>query len=341
MEAVMYIITRPVVALTVVLILTPVALWALDPFFSLLNHLQYILQRPYRPLLKKTTRTLRLLYLGLLPARLAVAVILYVCTLPLRLLNAIYYDLYILNLAIVQDALGDVLLPKRGKARALRGVSYLSYWIYTFPRRLLVNLELVLWGFLDGIFMLVVDLLLPTLTMYHGTSFSSAVSITQPGTWSVGSGNFAGTGIYFTMRRGVAEHYASGGAVICARVTLGHNYPLSCAPRTIREAVGRDGDTITSWGLRRYITSIEHWRGDHGGWWEYCLLRRKHDSQKRVWQIRPLYVARVGRRLPQRIWGGKQVWLRNDTTIRVVLATFTLTFMVSEVILAILSILWM
>ena len=340
MEAVIDIITPAAVALAVVLILGPVAFWVLDPVFSLLNYLQYVLQRPYRPLLKKPGRALRLLYLALLPARLAAAVILYVCALPLRLLNAIYYDLYVLNLAVVRDALGELLLPKRGKARRLKGFAYLSYWIITFPRRLLASLGLVLWGLLDGMAMLFVDLVFPTLTMYHGTSFSSAVSITQPGTWVVGPGNFAGTGIYFAMWKSVAQHYASGGVVICARVTLGHNYPLSCAPKSVREAVGRDGDKITNWGLQHHITSVEHWRDDHGGWWEHCLLRKKHDRRKGIWQIRPLHVARGGKRFPERIWGGKHIWLRDEAAIRVVLASVALTFIASEALLTLVSVLW-
>jgi len=340
MEAVIDIITQAAVALAVVLILGPLAFCVLNPVFSLLNTLQYVLQRPYRPLLKRPGRTIRLLYLALLPARLAAAVILYVCALPLRLLNAIYYDLYVLNLAVVRDALGELLLPKRGEARRLRGSAYLSYWIITFPRRLLANLGLVLWGLLDGVAMLFVDLVFPTLTMYHGTSFGSAVSITQPGTWVVGGGNFAGTGIYFAMQRSVAEHYASGEVVICARVTLGHNYPLSCAPKPVREAVGRDGHRITHWGLQHHVTSVEHWRDDHGGWWEYCLLRERPDPRKGIWRIRPLYVARVGRRLPERIWGGKRIWLRDDAATRVVLASVGLTFIASEAIVTLASALW-
>ena len=340
MEAVIDIITRAAVGLAVVVILGSAAFGVLEPLFSLLNALQYVLQRPYRPLLRKPGRAVRPLYLALLPVRLAAAVIVYVCTLPLRLLNAIYYDLYVLNLAVVRDALAELLLPKRGGARRLRGSAYLSYWITTFPRRLLDNVALVLWGLLDGVAMLLVDLVFPTLTMYHGTSFGSAVSITQPGTWDVGAGNFAGTGIYFAMRRSAAEHYASGGVVICARVTLGHNVPLSCAPKSVREAVGRDGDRITNWCLQHHITSVEHWRNDHGGWWEYCVLRRRHDPRKRNWRIRPLYIARVGKRYPERIWGGKHIWLRDDGVMRVVLASAVLTFLVSELLLVLVSAPW-
>lgn len=340
MQGVIDIITRAALALATVLIFGPVAFWVLDPLFSLLNHLQYVAQRPYRPLLRRPDRALRSLYVILLPVRLAAAVILHTCALPLRLLNALYYDLWILNLASVRDALGEVLLPRRGTARRLKGSAYLSHWITTFPRRLVTNLGLVLWGLLDGVGMVFVDLVCPTLTMYHGTSFSSAVNITQPGTWVVGSGNFAGTGVYFTMQRSVAEHYASGGVVICARVTLGHNYPLSCAPRSIRDAVGRDGDRITNWGLEHHITSVEHWRDGNGGWWEYCLLRRRHAPQERIWRIRPLYVARVGRRFPERIWGGKHIWLRDDGAVRVVLASVALVFIASETLLALISTLW-
>jgi hypothetical protein len=340
MEAPIDILTQATVALALVLILGPMTFWILDPLFSLLNTVQHILERPHRPLLKKPSRALRPLYLALLPARFAAAAALYVCSFPLRLLNGIYYDLYVLNLAMVRDALAELLLPRRGEARRLKGSAYLSHWIIGLPGRLLASLQLVLWGLLDGVAMLFVDLIFPTLTMYHGTSFPSAVSITQPGAWVVGPGNFAGTGVYFAMRRSVAEHYASGGVVICARVTLGNNYPLSCAPRLVREAVGRDGDAITHWGLRHGITSTEHWRGDHGGWWEYCLLRGRHNPQEGIWRIRPLYVAGVGRRFPARIWGGKRIWLRDDAAIRVVLASVALTLIASEVLLTLLPAPW-
>jgi len=338
MQGVIDIITRAAVALAALLILGPVAFWVLDPLFSALNHLQYIAQRPYRLLLRRPSSVLRSLYVVLFPATLVADVILYTCALPLRLFNAIYYDLCVLNLATARDALGELLLPRRGRARSLKGLAYLSHWITTFPSRLVANLGRVLWSVLDGLSMVFVDIVCPTLTMYHGTSFSSAVNITQPGTWVVGSGNFAGTGVYFSMRRSVAEHYASGGVVICARVTLGHNYPLSCAPRSIRDAVGRDGDRITDWGLECGITSVEHWRDGRGGWWEYCLLRQRHDPQERMWQIRPLYVVRVGRRFPERIWGGKHTWLRDDAAVRVALASVVLAFIASETLLTLILI---
>ena len=128
--------------------------------------------------------------------------------------------------------------------------------------------------------------------------------------------------------------------MICARVTLGHNFPLSCAPRSIRNAVGRDGDRITTWGRQCRITSIEHWRNDHGGWWEHCLLRDRLDSQMETWRIRPLYVARVGRRVPERIWGGKHIWLHYDAASRIALASAVMTCLVSEALLTLVAILW-
>jgi hypothetical protein len=332
------VVTQAAVVLASVLILGLAGFWAIDPIFSLLNALQHMLQRPYRPLLRKPRRALGRLYLMLFPVRLAIAVVLYVLAFPLRLLNALYYDLYVLSMAVARDALGELLLPKRGRARRLEGLRYLSYWVATFPRRLLTNVGIVLWGLLDGVAMLLVDLFFPTLTMYHGTSFDSAIHITQPGTWVAGPGDFAGRGIYFAMRRAVAEHYASRGVVICARVTLGRNYPLACTPRAVQDAVGRDGDRITDWCLRYHITSIEHWReGGRSGWWEYCLLRRRGDPRKTMWRIRPLYVVRVGKRFPERIWGGKHVWLRDRGAVRVALASAVLAVITWEALLTLAS----
>ena len=51
-----------------------------------------------------------------------------------------------------------------------------------------------------------------TLTMMHGTSEESSIKISGPGRWLIGDGNFAGSGIYFTMEKRVAMHYAEASA---------------------------------------------------------------------------------------------------------------------------------
>jgi hypothetical protein len=334
LAGIVHLATRAAALLASMLILGIVGFWALDPIFSVLNGLQHALQRPYRPLLRRPRPAVRRLYLVTLPMRLAVAAALYLLALPLRLLNAVYYDLYVQVAGVARDALGELLLPKRGRARRVEGPRYVSHWLATFPQRLRAAVGGVAWGLLDGLAMLVVDAVLPTVTMYHGTSFDSAVHITQPGTWIAGPGDFAGRGIYFAMRRPVAEHYAGQGVVICARVTLGTTYPLACAPKVIHDAVGRDGDRITAWCLQHHISAVEHWRDDgRTGWWEYCLLRRQSEPEQTTWRIRPLYVARVGKRFPERIWGGKHVWLRNRDAVRVALTSAMLAVVTWEALL--------
>ena len=67
-----------------------------------------------------------------------------------------------------------------------------------------------------------------------------------------------------------------------------------------------------------------------GGWWEYCLLRRRGEGQTTTWRIRPLYIARVGRRFPERIWGGKHIWLRDQGAVRVALVSAMLAIIAWE-----------
>ena len=61
--------------------------------------------------------------------------------------------------------------------------------------------------------------LLPTLTLFHGTSNDAAESIVacpnrgsyrgrDVGIWRVGGGNYAGNGIYFAPARSTARHYS-------------------------------------------------------------------------------------------------------------------------------------
>lgn len=299
--------------------------------FQGLNALQYVLQRPYRLLLKQKSPTLRLYYILLSPVRWVLLSLLYLLTLPLRIVNAFYYDLLVLTIWNGRDIIAELIFPKRKGMRHLHGFAKYSSWIVHFPERLLEAGWQLLFIFLNGIAMFVSDIFFPTITMHHGTSSEAAVSITQRGLWLVGSGDYAGRGLYFAFDPKVAKHYArnqTDGVIIVSRVTLGRNYPLSCAPKHINRAIGQDGAKISRWGRRWGIRSIEHWRD--AGWWEYCILYPKDDSMIRSWRIRPLYVIGKRQPFPKRIWGGTYIWLQDGKAL--------LVFIISVSIL--LALLW-
>jgi hypothetical protein len=155
-----------------------------------------------------------------------------------------------------------------------------------------------------------VDVVFPTYTMYHGTSFKGiATNIAQEGRWYVGGGDYAGSGIYFGFFRKTAEHYAQGkdSALICARVTVFPCRNSATLPRRLRKKIGNDGAGISS-GLPFPFRSIEHWR-DHSyaQWFEYCLVQPKMAGKYvRTWRARPICVLKDD--FPKRIWGGLSLW---------------------------------
>lgn len=287
--------------LIVVLLVGPVAVAVANLFFAPLNWLQYLMQRPWRWLIKTPSEMNARAYALFYPLHFSFATGLYFIAFPLRFVNALYYDLCVYNLWCIRDHFAELVHPKRGDYRTLAIVPYCRAWALRLPARLLVLSLKTGLALGDSLAMVVVDLVFPTLTMYHGTTSEAANNIAQR-EWFVGTGNFAGTGLYFAMSRKAAEHYASSsGEIVCVRVSLGFNFPIACAPKRIREAVGRsgpEGDRITHWAQSRFITSVEHWRSDLG-WWEYCLVRLPARSRYlRTWRVRPLFVVKHGGGLP-------------------------------------------
>jgi len=306
MEAILVII----IVLALVLCLGPVCFLLLSPVFSLLNQLQWILQRPWRWLARKPSRANCAIYFMSFPIRSMLQAALYILATPLRVANAVYYNLLVYNLWNFRDQVFELFIPKRGHYRDRRKSAYLFAWLVGLPKRFLICILQICLSIVDSVAMTIVDTVFPTLTMYHGTSFDAAVSINQSG-WLIGDGNFAGTGLYFAMSREAATHYSHGhksACIVCVRLTLGMNYPLSCAPQKIRAAIRSDGNHITSWGQKWRVASTEHWRDD-GPWWEYCLLRFPEKTTIKTWRVRPLYVVPERRVFPTRIWGGSYVWV--------------------------------
>lgn len=188
--------------------------------------------------------------------------------------------------------------------------TYLILWLILLPWRFL---KYIVWKsgltLVESLFFTVYDTFIPTLTMYHGTSGEASALITSKGNWKVGSGNFAGSGIYFAIYKRTADHYQrmnSDGVIIVSRVTLGRILNMSKAPRHVREMVASNGDGITNYGLKHGYRTTEWWRKD-SGWWEYCMLD-KGGPYDHPWHIRELYIYKADSGIKKRIYGSMASW---------------------------------
>lgn len=230
---------------------------------------------------------------------------------PIRIINAIYFNIVLYWSMIFCDSVSELLHPKLDYTRKRKKLNYFYQWFIYFPHRLILVIQRNGLALVEGILMTGVDTVLPTYTMYHGTSFKGiATNIAQTGRWYVGSGDYAGSGIYFGFFRKTAEHYAKGAdhAVIVARVTVFPCRNSATLSRRLRKKIGKDGEGISS-GLSFPWKSIEHWR-DHSyaQWFEYCLIQPgKSGKYVRSWRARPVCVLK--NHYPQRIWGGLSLWI--------------------------------
>lgn len=281
--------------------------------FNFLNGLQRHLSKPWRIFYKghhgsdKLNRFMRGFWTVLqLPF--------YVLLTPLRFVNACFYNLVVHVSFEFFNYLAEIVAPTSRK----EGSANFFLWLLLLPWRvirygwhwLLTVAESCVWT--------AIDTLVPALTLYHGTDAASSASITQSpgrigsadwfsGVWNVGSGNFAGNGIYFAPIRSTAEHYSSG-AMIVTRVSLGRVLDLGMAPKHIYNQCGYPNALgATRWGLDHGFTTGEWWRKD-SGWWEYCLYDWQN-RYNRSWRIRPLYVEDLTCNRLLRIRGGMAHWL--------------------------------
>jgi hypothetical protein len=283
--------------------------------FYLLNALQRFLAKPWRVLIKynrfsdSTNETLRTV------TRYA-KIPFYIALFPLRFFLACYYNILIHCVYECINYLLEVVMPQRND----EGYNNLWKWIYMLPKRVLKYL--CLHGSLtiiESLIWTVIDTFLPALTLYHGTKDYYARSILsspdrstlygrEVSQWIVGTGNFAGNGIYFAPVYSTGSYYCRGGVVILCRVTLGRTLDLGLAPYRVYHDCGEANATIaTRWGLEHNYVTGEWWRSDRG-WWEYCM----YDWQNRYnysWRIRPIYVIPRDGNLLQRIPGGMYHWL--------------------------------
>lgn len=290
--------------------------------FYVLNWLQRYLSKPWLPFTKWNTR----IDSDNADMRDIMSLLGWVCyaiVTPLRAFNAIYYNLVVHWSFEMLNYTLEVIDPcnsKEGNGNILEWLLWLPYRIVKYPlyHGALTLVECIIWT--------VVDTFLPALTLYHGTTGEASVSITQcpgrvakgdwyTGIWNVGSGNYAGDGIYFAPARNTAIHYSSGALIVC-RVTLGRTLDLGLAPRNIYNQCGKpDAHQVTEWGLKNNYVTGEWWRGDsRAGWWEYCMYDWKN-RYNYSWRIRPLYVLDLTNESIQRIPGGMAHWLFRSMVI--------------------------
>ena len=301
--------------------------WVLRFPFLLTNWLQWFLMSPVLHFMRTSDpneKWPRSIFLFLSPLGVGYWLVAYVILTPLRLLNAIYFNIFLFWAISFRDGLADLILP--GYAHSSRS-QYAFKWFTRFPLRLFKLLGRYLLVLFQGLATTGFDLLWPTLTLFHGTTLEHAASeIARSGTWWVGQGNYVGTGIYFSISRKVADHYASsiirkeianqvmlrpGGtpAVIVARVTLDPYRPVATLNEDLRRRVGWDGDLISR-EVKFPWVALEHWRDDKG-WYEFCLIQSKQNTFVNTWRVRPICVIEVNTKTPVRVNGGIAVWPGN------------------------------
>lgn len=295
-----------------------------------LNRLQHVLSEPWRYIFKSnwvsqnSREVLRPLLLG-------IQVILYIVLTPLRLLNAIIYNIFIYGITELYDLFFEVLQP----CSKAEGRGNWWTWLYMFPLRMIkypiFHGTLVV---IEGLIWTVMDIFIPTVTLYHGTDLTAGQSITRKvgtrwtdGTFTSSQGGWGGWGVYFASRRAVARRYAedpyrlsdSNPVMIVCRVSLGKIINYSLAPDRVYYNTGQYGDkaVLNQYAQRHdYVTG--EWWNRAGGYWEFCLF----DWQNRYnhpWRIRPIYVFNFRTGRAQHIESGLRHWLFSKVVINDIL----------------------
>jgi len=279
--------------------------------FYQLNLLQYVMQKPWRWMLRRPGKGLMFLntFLWFIPRLIQLG--LYFFLAPLRFINACYYNIWVHVIWSLRDHLSEIFHPKLKGMRHKSGISYVFFWAVGFPIRMLRYSIKAIIQLCEGLAFVAVDTVFPALTMYHGTKLESSIAISKPGKWVVGTGNFAGSGLYFGIKKHVGMHYASSRrdpVVICSRVTLGSVVNLNISRKEVKKHIRVNGDAITQWGKEKGYKTCEWWREDKK-WWEYCLLHKRDNNAVDTWRIRVLYIQHIKDNKKQRVWGGKAYWL--------------------------------
>lgn len=304
-----------------------------NPIYTL-NQLQYFLQKPWRNLQKhQNNRLCRILQIPpkIYPAQhkmqrfsyrmwgvghvLISAVFfvlqfsLYVLCAPLRFVNAVIYNIFIHIPCALHDYVAEVFYPMGEGMRNLNKWEYLWQYFKKLPYRFgKFLLKRGIFTILESVIYTLVDIVVPTLTMYHGTSYTASHKITGGNKveFIVGRGNYAGNGIYFGISKDTTAYHYQKGAIIVARVSLGRVMNVNITPDDVRKNVKYNGNYLTIWGLQRKVRTNEWWRDKC--WWEYCMLQSS-GVYRDSWRIRPLYVINVRTGFKERIYKGMAHWL--------------------------------
>ncbi len=289
-------------------------IWKFSALFFIIDELMWFLYNPLRMFMRRydktSTRVLWVLFTYLL-VKPVWQLLIFVLTFPLRVVTALYADVLVYLSVMVSDTIEELFNPKIGRIRDAKGIRYLFLYIFLFPYRLVWFVIKNLLALVDSVLMFVMSLGFPTFTMYHGTKASHSQDITQKGRWLVGTGNYAGSGIYFGRTIKTAKHYGAD-TFIAARVTLSLVRNCGTLPEDSRLNVGNMGEGGRQ--LARQVkfpyATTELWRSGTD-WWEYCLLQPNKEGEfVSSWRIRPIGTVEVkgdeefGGRLV-RLWGGK------------------------------------
>lgn len=269
------------------------------------NWLQFHLQKPWRFMLKQPGSVIKWVYDNHI--NWLVEALLYVALTPLRAFNAIAYNIVVRNVFMLFDMLGEIFNPQLGDMRYYSGWDYFWRWLLYMSLRILYYSGKFVLSLLETVTFTIVEIIIPTLTLYHGTSHDASTSIARPNEWRVGGGAFAGYGIYFAPNRSTAFHYSCGIIIVC-RVTLGRIENLNLHPYICEHWVAKRGHSITKWAIDNGITTVEWWRttGSYR-WWEYCMVDHEN-AYDHPWRIRPLYREYAATGKYARTWGGTSLW---------------------------------
>lgn len=296
-------------------------------FFDILNWLQRFMSKPWRTLFKNhhgsdKYNKFRRTFWNI------VKMPLYLVLTPLRVANAAFYNLIVHLFFESFNYIAEFLDP----TSKVEGGKNVFVWIVMLPWRALKYSWHLILTLVESIVWTVIDTFVPALTLYHGTDYKASESITQSpgrikdskstGVWIVGSGNWAGDGIYFAPARCTAKYYArcnEQNAIIVCRVSLGRVLDIGMAPKAVFNSCGNaNAHLATEWGLKNGYTTGEWWRKGRN-WWEYCMYDWKN-RYNQSWRIRPLYIEELNSIRVHRISGGMSHWLFNRMVLNDLLA---------------------
>ena len=316
------------------------------------NRLQFILINPWKYIFRyisvgDTTRSV------LRPLLNFVQILIYIASTPLRLVNAIYYNILIYGITEIYDLTCEVFIPSNYS----EGKDDFWKWILWFPIRIvkypICHGTLVL---IEGMIWTVIDIFIPTITMYHGTNLEAAkvilgCSSRNTNLWrnwlagtfkaSTSDNGWGGLGVYFAPSRRVASSYsgrANGVVFIACRVSLGKIINYALAPQYVEFNTGRYGrhSVLNDYANANGYDTAEWW---NGAYWEYCMFDWKN-KYNYPWRIRPIYVFNIETGLAQHIDGGFRHWLFSEMVINDILQSPRFIFLLILAVLIVILLLY-